>query len=965
MSADFDYKVEYAKSDRSSCRKCKSTIGKDSLRIARMVQSHMFDGKIPFWYHYRCFFHTKPLPTDLSDIGNLDSVRFDDQEKIKSDVAANKANPMKQDKYEVLYQGSTSATCAGCNGLSNELFISEKVKVKQKTKTLNYHIECFKANHKNFEGTSESFVGFDKLTVTQKRKLNKVFGTNSRQKSKGINDDKLLSSKSIEYKQLKKQSELMWKVRNTLSKSFDKQYLTALLRDNNQCVPIGEAEVLDAVVDMLCFGCLQSCPECKGRLIYKNYAYRCTGNISEWTTCQYFSRTVQRHSPDISADLIEFDFFKSYKYQSRERILLNLNKECDSNFLRNLQFGYLPGTLSKKPAIIRKELKKHNCTLISGYKQPKLFAVITSANGDHNELNCKLPLLTEDFISKIDTIKSETDLEQFVIANKEYVKNRVATFRENSESNKTHELHRRSTRKILKENTRLKRSVTDNVKIVSLKDGCIVDPDSDLQDFCHVVIDSSIHDPISVTLGYVDVVRGTNSYYKLQLLKDDNKSEYFVFRSWGRIGTTIGGVKTEEFDNLYEAMSHFEYLYISKTGNQWKHRQSFKKVPYKFYPLDIDTDIPENKKRRLECNENENPCQLALSVQKVVKLILDVEQMNHTLLELKIDTNKLPLGKISKRQIHMAFNILTELQQLIETNKASANQMLDATNRFFTLIPHYFEINDKMPILDNNVIITTKSSMLTDLLDIEIAYSILNEKNDDINENPIDSSYKRLSCNIQPICNTDEEFLLISKYLKNTHGITHNEYNLYIEDLYKVNRNGEQEAYKPFKEVLHNRMLLWHGSRVTNFAGILSQGLRIAPPEAPTSGYMFGKGIYFADMASKSANYCLTNQENPVGLMLLCEVALGNMYELTNAKYIKKLPDGKHSTKGIGRTMPNPEEHQVMTDGVIVPSGKPISSGVSQTSLAYNEYIVYDVNQVNLKYLVMIRFEFKQKRRNK
>ncbi len=71
--------------------------------------------------------------------------------------------------------------------------------------------------------------------------------------------------------------------------------------------------------------------------------------------------------------------------------------------------------------------------------------------------------------------------------------------------------------------------------------------------------------------------------------------------------------------------------------------------------------------------------------------------------------------------------------------------------------------------------------------------------------------------------------------------------------------------------------------------GILSQGLRIAPPEAPVTGYMFGKGlfaftlssslllfrreesvshalsgVYFADMSSKSANYCFTNKENNV-----------------------------------------------------------------------------------------------------
>ena len=31
-------------------------------------------------------------------------------------------------------------------------------------------------------------------------------------------------------------------------------------------------------------------------------------------------------------------------------------------------------------------------------------------------------------------------------------------------------------------------------------------------------------------------------------------------------------------------------------------------------------------------------------------------------------------------------------------------------------------------------------------------------------------------------------------------------------------------------------------SRLTNYVGILSEGLRIAPPSAPVTGYMFGKG---------------------------------------------------------------------------------------------------------------------------
>ena len=98
-------------------------------------------------------------------------------------------------------------------------------------------------------------------------------------------------------------------------------------------------------------------------------------------------------------------------------------------------------------------------------------------------------------------------------------------------------------------------------------------------------------------------------------------------------------------------------------------------------------------------------------------------------------------------------------------------------------------------------------------------------------------------------------------------------------------------------------MLLWHGSRLTNWVGILSQGLRIAPPEAPATGYMFGKGVYFADMVSKSANYCMATREANTAVLLLCDVALGEQYELIGAQYEaaeESKKRSKHSTWGIG-----------------------------------------------------------------
>lgn len=51
----------------------------------------------------------------------------------------------------------------------------------------------------------------------------------------------------------------------------------------------------------------------------------------------------------------------------------------------------------------------------------------------------------------------------------------------------------------------------------------------------------------------------------------------------------------------------------------------------------------------------------------------------------------------------------------------------------------------------------------------------------------------------------------------------------------------------------------------------------MAPPRALRTGQMFGRGIYFADMVSKAANYCYVARQNDMGLLMLCEVALGHM----------------------------------------------------------------------------------------
>jgi poly [ADP-ribose] polymerase len=83
--------------------------------------------------------------------------------------------------------------------------------------------------------------------------------------------------------------------------------------------------------------------------------------------------------------------------------------------------------------------------------------------------------------------------------------------------------------------------------------------------------------------------------------------------------------------------------------------------------------------------------------------------------------------------------------------------------------------------------------------------------------------------------------------------------------------------------------------------------LRIAPPEAPKSGYLFDKGVYLASMAEKSSGYCCASMSNNVGLFLLCEAAIGNPKVYSNFNCdASNLPKDCHSTHGMGTRIPDP-----------------------------------------------------------
>jgi poly [ADP-ribose] polymerase len=194
-----------------------------------------------------------------------------------------------------------------------------------------------------------------------------------------------------------------------------------------------------------------------------------------------------------------------------------------------------------------------------------------------------------------------------------------------------------------------------------------------------------------------------------------------------------------------------------------------------------------------------------------------------------------------------------------------------------------------------------------------------------------------LKCDIKSVSTTRADYKMIDEYIQNTS----DHYKLKVVDMFEIEREGEKAIFNPLG--LQNKKLLFHGSRFSNFPGIIGNGLRIAPPEAPSTGYNFGKGVYLADFAGKSTPYSCPHLSKNEILLIMCETALGNPRELTSPDYnAAKLPNGNHSTHALGRTRPNPSGNVMFEKNIEVPLGT--KETFNGGGMGHNEFIVYNTN---------------------
>ncbi|XP_025247793.1 poly [ADP-ribose] polymerase 2 isoform X2 [Theropithecus gelada] len=501
----------------------------------------------------------------------------------------------------------------------------------------------------------------------------------------------------------------------------------------------------------------------------------------------------------------------------------------------------------------------------------------------------------------------------------------------------------------------------ESVKALLLKGKVPVDPECTAKvGKAHVYCEgSNVYD---VMLNQTNLQFNNNKYYLIQLLEDDAQRNFSVWMRWGRVGKMGQHSLVTCSGNLNKAKEIFEKKFLDKTKNNWEDREKFEKVPGKYDMLQMDyatntQDEEETKKEESLKSPLKPESQLDLRVQELIKLICNVQAMEEMMMEMKYNTKKAPLGKLTVAQIKAGYQSLKKIEDCIRAGQ-HGRPLMEACNEFYTRIPHDFGLRTP-PLIRTQKELSEKIQLLEALGDIEIAIKLVKTELQSP-EHPLDQHYRNLHCALRPLDHQSYEFKVISQYLQSTHAPTHSDYTMTLLDLFEVEKEGEKEA---FREDLHNRMLLWHGSRLSNWVGILSHGLRIAPPEAPITGYMFGKGIYFADMSSKSANYCFASHLKNIGLLLLSEVALGQCNELLEANpKAEGLLQGKHSTKGLGKMAPS-SAHFVTLNGSTVPLGPASDTGILNPdgyTLNYNEYIVYNPNQVRMRYLLKVQFNFLQ-----
>ena len=381
--------------------------------------------------------------------------------------------------------------------------------------------------------------------------------------------------------------------------------------------------------------------------------------------------------------------------------------------------------------------------------------------------------------------------------------------------------------------------------------------------------------------------------------------QYRLFTNYGRVGA--GGVKEGRFSPCREEiLAEFERILKEKTS------------PRKGYvPVEVEKAMVGSTALRAETEQAQAKRTGKSALHgDIVNFIEHIYDESKSELVRRIET---PLGSLSRTQIERGADKLRELRFAIARDHQ--DKIVPLTSQYYTLIPHrlgrWTDINQ---VAINSIEKADGEEELLQLM--RDVYHVQNDL-----EAEVDRKYRALGASLEAVERDDPMYRRVERQILDTQS-RHHSCRLKVNRIFRACLPEERWRFEAEGRFCGNIRTLFHGTKNCNMVGILSRGLLIAPKNAPVSGYMFGKGIYFADQSSKSAQYSLTWAHNrrPFGYLFLADVALGKIKKEAGPLYREEAPHGFHSVQGC-----------------------------KGPSLIHNEFIIYKTAQSTLRYIAEIQ----------
>ena len=440
-----------------------------------------------------------------------------------------------------------------------------------------------------------------------------------------------------------------------------------------------------------------------------------------------------------------------------------------------------------------------------------------------------------------------------------------------------------------------------------------------------------------------NVIGNNNKFYCLEIQKNKN-NVYRIFSHYGRLGkTNTYDIRDDDngksLTDLNIVEKEFNRIIAKKLkGKKVKDDDGIERLE-KYE--EIETIKPNvgspnicNKETIVDVkiNNSEVIKQSFKNTNSVISRIINqiVEENVHNIVSqttFKLTKNgfETPLGPVTQSHIEKAKLPLNELKSIFEKygklDKKIKN-IAELNTQYFSLIPHDFghKISDNDWILDSNKLLNEY-----DLLEqLSSAVTMGSALSDDAN-----SKINAIGCDIQ-LLEDKKDFERIKRYVETSKAMNHKSMDIWyynIKNIIKIEIPNVRKRFKEFGTKFGNIKELFHGSKNCNILSILKNGLIVPPYNSPgVTGRMFSDGLYFANNSTKSLNYStnfwnkkLSNKHSNV-FLFIADVAMGKTYETYNQCKRPKGYDSIHAIKG--------------------------------KSLINDEFIVYNLEQHDLKYLI-------------